>query len=156
MNAENERIGKLIDRYGEPQLRMLEHIGGRNLRTLGKTIWMGFGLHPGDDAAIARYLAVLPMRITPIPTFVYTRFYLPRPLFEFSRHPSACLAWPVPVYMNGMEYQPTRIRRTASIDTLLDGAVAIHKSMHVEEDRGRVLLHLVQATILTARHKGLG
>lgn len=155
MKSNAERIGEVIDRYGESNLRTLEWLGGRNLRVLGRTIWMGFGLHPGDDAGIAQFLSVLPMRAAPIPTFVYTRLYITRPLFEFSQNPAKCVSWPVPVHLDGNEYQPTRIRRTAGIDALLDGAVAIHKSMGVHEDRGRILLHLVQATILTARQKGL-
>lgn len=139
----------LVDRYGETQLNILEHLGGPNLRTLGRTIWMGFGLYTGDDIGIARYLAPLPMTVSPIPTFVYTRFLFPFRLFEVGKNSGDCLPWPYD------EHLRTRIRHTPIIDALLNGAAAIHEGINVHEDRGRVLLHLINATTMTAHQKGL-
>lgn len=149
MTAHAERIGKLVDTYGAAQLDSLEHLGGANLRSLARTLWMGFGLHTGDDIGIARYLAPLPMTITPLPTFVYTRFLFPLPLFELGKNSRDCMPWPYDDHLR------TRIRHTRIIDLLLDGAIAIHAGINVHEDRERMLLHLVHATTMTAHEKGL-
>lgn len=149
MTAHAERIEKLVDQYGATQLNTLEHLGGGNLRSLARTIWMGFGLYTGDDIGIARFLAPLPMTVTPMPTFIYTRYHFPFPLFELGIHSRDCLPWPYDDHLR------TRIRHTPIVDALLNGAVNIHEGINVHEDRGRILLHLVHATVMTAHEKGL-
>lgn len=153
-----QSVRKRIVSAADKQLTQLHRVGGRSLLGVGLEILTGFGMHVGDEPALANRLSRLNMQvISHIPTFTWSHrwstHYLLRPY-----NPATDKEQPIVINLpvNGHNiFNRVSATRSLAFHILLDAAKTVHASMGKHPSPREVDQHLIDITFLTARRKNL-
>jgi|GEM_PF-7129857 len=149
-------LGKFIDQTAQAELRDLERLGGRPLRTLAREIYMAFGLTPGEDKKIAERLKSLPMHVDRrLPTFTYIHWGKRGLIEHTGRRYNRTIGFTVWGNDSAQGYSAISPARTPTIERFVDGAAAMHTKLGHSIGRGGLYLHVLSTVVNTGNAKGL-
>ncbi len=151
-----QSLGKFIDATAHAELDDLERLGGRPLRVLARSIYIAFGLSPGEDQMIARALSILPMRVDRrLPSFYYWHRGQKGLLQHTDRRNIHSIAFSITGTDSKKGYGVVYPARTPVLERFVDGADVLHAKLGHRIGRGGLYLHVLSTTVNTATFKRL-